>query len=112
MKYFNMLSEPYRKAAWKVARFLYRTEVHVYPKSAYFSAHTEVIVVLFGKLVLESEIYRTPMDANGHIDVQYLFDNEPRMHKLQVHYPDDWDDQLVTFRENQEKDNGTFEEGT
>lgn len=96
-KAYWTVKEKTRYAMWKAARFIYSTEVHVYPQSPYFPASTEVLAVYFNKFAYEAATLQTPMDGNGHVDVQILFNKFPGMHRLRVHYPDDWDNTLDHF---------------
>lgn len=97
MKVLETIGNTYRKVMWKIYRFLYRVEVHVFPKSPYFPAHTEVIVLFLTKFDYKAETLRINMDETGHVDVQQIFDTYPGLHNLHVHYPEDWDDQMEHF---------------
>ncbi len=100
-KAVSKVTEPVRntfnRVTWKVARFFATIEVHIYPRSPHFTAHTEVWVTFFNKYRVEAEHFRTPFEDYGHLDIDYVFRKEPKLHYLEVHYPPDWDETMREF---------------
>lgn len=97
MTTLKKIGKAYDSFMWKVYRYLYKVEVHVFPKSPYFPAKTEVSVLLVSKFSYKLEMLWLDMDEYGHVDIQQVLVKYPGLHKLQIHYPDNWDEQLEHF---------------
>ena len=89
------IKKMFSRLIYRISLFIVKVKVDVYPKSPHFSANTDVHLIWFKKLRVSVASFKTPMN-NGDVNIDYILGVTP-VHILDVHYPNDWWDQLDEY---------------
>lgn len=82
------------KCLERLLRLIAKVTVNIYPRSPYYSAYTEVELSLFGTKPKVVDNFKVEVDSDGTINFEDLFRKAPVIHVCNVHYPEDWFEQI------------------
>src|SRR5690606_7777688 len=80
---------------WNFQRWIITIHVDIYPNSPLYDANSEIKAILFNKVEIKLDTFKTPMTKTpGKLDINFIFVAFPNVNTIKVHYPENWTDLL------------------
>jgi len=92
---FSRLKEWLKTTTVRVKRYILTVKVDVYPHSPFYPPRAVVTIIMFKRLLVPVEEFKTKFTRNYDVDIDHIFHTVPvRVHRIHMHYPEDWFDKL------------------